>query len=269
MDDGVKIERHDDEPEGDPDLGHILEWIHLMACHVRQNAANIEKYRKILKTNGETDQRLREFNNWRESSIFTPREKAALSLAESMSLGQSEKKSQNVLKEAKHYFNRDEMVRLTLNIMAINDWIDRHSDSWARILVVEDDPLDRELLQQQLQKARIRDNVIFVPDGRQALATLESYQGGQRDEELIALFLDLRLPRMSGIELLRRIRAMRGMEDLPVIVMTGSNDPVDMEECQKLKVISYVEKPVTFGSFSKAIANIFHPTKRDLAFLKL
>ena len=83
-----------------------------------------------------------------------------------MSLGQSEKKSQSALKEAKRYFNRDEMVHLTLNILAINDWIDRHSESCARILVVEDDPLDRELLQQQLEKARINDNVIFVPDGR-------------------------------------------------------------------------------------------------------
>ena len=58
MDDGMKIKRHDDELEGDADLGHILEWIHLLACHVRQNAANIEKYRNILKTKGETDRRL-------------------------------------------------------------------------------------------------------------------------------------------------------------------------------------------------------------------
>ena len=86
---------------------------------------------------------------------------------------------------------------------------------------------------------------------------MESYQNGQRDGELIALFLDLRLPRMSGIELLRRIRAMRGMEDLPIIVMTGSHDPVDMEECQKFKVISYVEKPVTFGIFFQGRCQYF------------
>ena len=108
-------------------------------------------------------------------------------------------------------------------------------------------------------------NVIFVPDGIQALSVLEDYRDGRRDGELLALFLDLRLPGLSGLEFLRRLRAMKEMKHLPVIIMTSSNDPKDIEECRKLKVVSYVEKPVTFGSFSNAVANIFHQNQNAAA----
>jgi CheY-like chemotaxis protein len=55
------------------------------------------------------------------------------------------------------------------------------------------------------------------------------------------------------------------MQALPVIVMTSSNAPRDMEECQKLKVASYVEKPITLASFSKAVANIFHQSTAPIS----
>src|ERR1700683_541161 len=148
-----------------------------------------------------------------------------------MSLKRTKGPFQSALKEAKNYFNPDEMVRLALNILSINDWIALHSGSQGRILIAEDDPNDRDLLQRQLRKAQMEGNVIFVPDGIQAMAVLEDYRNGRRDGELLAIFLDLRLPEMSGLEFLRRLRAMREMKSLPVIVMTSSNDPKDIEEC--------------------------------------
>jgi CheY-like chemotaxis protein len=54
------------------------------------------------------------------------------------------------------------------------------------------------------------------------------------------------------------LRAQDDLQKLPVIVMTSSNDPKDLEECRRLKVTSYVSKPVTFTSFSKAVADVFH-----------
>jgi len=257
MTEKTKTERYIDEPECAGDLEQIQEWAGLAACHARQNVPGLERYRQILRDRGEGDERLEEIANWRRSTVFTEREKAAFLLSESMSLSPSEELPPSVLKVTKLHFNRTEMVRLTLAIVAVNEWINCHSGSRVRVLIVEDDPSDRELLLRQLRKAQIDDNVIFVPDARQALGVLEDYRNGKREGELIALFLDLHLPGLGGVEFLRKVRAMPDMVELPVIVITGSHDPRDFQECQRLKVLSYLEKPITFTTFSKAVASIF------------
>jgi two-component system response regulator len=254
-----------DEHECGNDLENILDWARLLACQVRGNNGGIEKYRKVLEAREADRVRLKEISGWRDSAAFSTREKAAFRLCESMSLRRTKGPFQIALKEAKNYFNPDEMVRLALNILSINDWITHHSGSQGRILIAEDDPNDRDLLQRQLRTAQMEGNVIFVPDGIQAMAVVEDYRNGRRDGELLALFLDLRLPGLSGLEFLHRLRAMREMKHLPVIIMTSSNDPKDIEECRKLKVVSYVEKTVTFGSFSNAVANIFHQNRNAAA----
>jgi len=210
---------------------------------------------------GETPDRLHDYADWRCSWAFTEREKAALNLSASISTGEPEQVSPDTLQEARRHFDTSEMVRLTLAILAVNDWIHLDSPSPIRVLVVEDDPSDRELLHRQLQKNGLEKNVTFIPDGREALKLLTGSEGEAFRRSLVAMFLDIHLPGMNGIELLRHIRALPGMENFPVMVMTSSNDPNDLEECKKLKVASYVEKPITFSSFSKAIANVFHSVK--------
>ncbi len=74
--------------------------------------------------------------------------------------------------------------------------------------------------------------------------------------ELIAVFLDLKLPSMNGVEMLRRLRRIPRVQNISVIVMTSSLDPKDFEECQRLKVAAFIPKPVTFESFSKAITSL-------------
>jgi CheY-like chemotaxis protein len=254
----MKAEVRPNASECAHDLDLILEWARLAAYRALRHEAKCEEHRKTLSAQGEICSRLHEFEHWRESSAFTEREKAALNLSESMSSMQSETHTREALMEAKRHFNRSEMISLTRAVLAANDWVRAQSHSPAQVLVVEDDPEDRELLRWQLKKAKMEGNVIFAPDAPQAMTLLENYQNRTREGALIALFLDLRLPGMDGIELLRNIRAMPEMENLPVVVMTSSRDPRDMEECRKLKVMSYVEKPVTLGSFSKAVANIFH-----------
>ena len=228
------------------------------AARVGHNTACIEHHLQRLRERGETDRRLRELDHWPQSSAFTKREKATLALSEALSLNES---STETIEQARRYLNVSETVRLTLAVMAVNDWITVHS-SPVRVLVVEDSPDDQELLRHQLEKTQMATHVAFVPDAAQALDLLIGSEGETFRQELVAIFLDLHLPGMSGIELLQRIRVMPGMADFPVIVMTSSNDPRDVEECRRLKVASYVPKPITYHSFSHAVANVFH---RDTA----
>jgi two-component system response regulator len=238
----------------DTKFEHILEWACLGAAHVRKSAVGIAKHRQALKAKGEIEERLREVADWRSSLAFTAREKAALSLSESISLHESKESSQYVIERASQYFDTSEMVRLAMTITAVNDWIKLHSDPAMRILVVEDNPLDQELLRIQLQKAEMGNNVTFVSDGLKALELLTDLDGKSFRQSLMAIFLDVHLPGMSGIELLRRIRALPDMMNLPVIVMTSSNDPRDMAECQRLGA-TFVPKPVTYSSFFNAVAD--------------
>jgi CheY-like chemotaxis protein len=132
------------------------------------------------------------------------------------------------------------------------------SNTLVRVLVVEDNADDRELLLRQMRKSGMDSHVKFISDGNEALEFLTVSRPVPLGEELIAIFLDLKLPSLSGLELLRRLRVRDDLQDIPVIVMTSSNDPRDLDECRRLKVTNYVSKPVTFTSFSKAVADVFH-----------
>jgi CheY-like chemotaxis protein len=131
----------------------------------------------------------------------------------------------------------------------------------VRVVVVEDNEDDRDLLVRQLRKSQIDSHVKFFTDGREALAFLSNLPPAQPFTELIAIFLDLKLPGMTGVELLREIRRRPRVAGVPVIIMTSSLDPRDFEACQELKVSAFVPKPVTFESFSKAITGLTHMPK--------
>ncbi len=73
----------------------------------------------------------------------------------------------------------------------------------------------------------------------------------------LAIFLDLRLPGLSGIEVLEQIRANERIRAVPVIIMTGSVDPKDVEECSRLGVTAYLPKPVGLSTFIKTVAHLF------------
>ena len=135
------------------------------------------------------------------------------------------------------------------------------NDNLVRVIVIEDNADDQELLHRQLRKSGMDSHVKFISNGQEALDFLVNPASPSLAKELIAVFLDLKLPSINGVELLRRIRATEHLKNLPVIVMTSSNDPKDIEECRRLKVTSYVSKPVSFTTFSKAVADVFHLPK--------
>jgi two-component system response regulator len=107
------------------------------------------------------------------------------------------------------------------------------------ILIVEDNPNDSYLLEQQLATFDLEDQVHVIADGREALDYLL-----QVSPAPYAVFLDLRLPRLNGVELLQEIRREPRLHALPVIVMTNSIDPADADKCARLGVCAYSSKPL-------------------------
>jgi len=109
-----------------PEFERLLEWVGLGASNVRKSLACIEEYQQSLRALGETEQRLSELDQWRESPAFNKREKSALSLSETISLHDAEEVSILILKEARCHFSTHQIVRLVLAVIAVNDWIDLH-----------------------------------------------------------------------------------------------------------------------------------------------
>ena len=129
-----------------------------------------------------------------------------------------------------------------------------------RVIVIEDNEDDRILLLRQLKSAHMSEQIKFIPDGQEALDYFQTHTAALA-QSLMVVFLDLKLPSNSGLEVLRKIRTESALAHIPVIVMTSSNNPKDLEACQALHVSKWVEKPITFDTFSRAIADTFHQHK--------
>ena len=119
------------------------------------------------------------------------------------------------------------------------------------ILLVEDNPNDAELTQRALKKSDIGARLAIARDGAEAL----EYLLGNRPRPRV-VFLDLKLPKIDGIEVLRRVRSEERMRSLPIVVLTSSQEERDINECYKLGVNSYVVKPVEFDKFYKAVGDL-------------
>jgi CheY-like chemotaxis protein len=128
-------------------------------------------------------------------------------------------------------------------------------DTPIRVLVVEDSNDDSDLLVRQLERNNFEGSVKVIQDGQEAWDLLSVAAPRQ---DLIAIFLDLKLPSLSGLKLLGRIRSEPTLCTIPVFVMTSSNNPQDLRECKRLGVEGYISKPVTFMTFSKVVADLFH-----------
>lgn len=134
------------------------------------------------------------------------------------------------------------------------------SPELIRVIVIEDNEDDRILLLRQLKSANMAEMIKFIPDGQEAIHYFEANTAALA-QSLMVIFLDLKLPSVSGLDVLRKIRAQEALHHVPVIVMTSSNNPKDLSECQALRVGKWVEKPITFDTFSKAIADTFHQSR--------
>jgi two-component system response regulator len=127
------------------------------------------------------------------------------------------------------------------------------------ILLVEDSPYDVELTRRALRKASIKNRVVLAEDGIEALNYL--YGEGGRDgcapEELpVVILLDLKLPRVDGHQVLRRIRAENKTSLIPVVILTSSSEDRDIIASYSLGANSYVRKPARFTDFVEAIRQL-------------
>ena len=122
----------------------------------------------------------------------------------------------------------------------------------VEILLVEDNKLDAELTLRALKNGGLANNVLWVKDGQQALDYLFRHgdYAGRSDTVPRLVLLDLKMPRVDGIEVLRAIKAEQRTRTIPVVVMTSSQEEKDVAHSYELGVNSYVVKPVDFSAFA-------------------
>ena len=142
------------------------------------------------------------------------------------------------------------------------------------ILLVEDNPKDEMLTLRSLKKCHVANEVIVVRDGAEALDYLFAtgdYAGRDLSDLPTVVLLDLKMPKIDGLEVLRRIRADERYQMLPVVLLTSSDEERDILAGYELGANSYVRKPVAFADFSRAVADLgrywlltneFPPTER-------
>jgi two-component system response regulator len=141
------------------------------------------------------------------------------------------------------------------------------------ILVVEDNPDDLELMLRALRASKISNRIHVARDGAEALEFIfcEGPHAGRKIEDVPRLILlDLKLPRVDGLEVLERIKGDPRTKTIPVVILTSSKEQKDVIESYRLGVNSYIVKPVNFEGFAAAVGELGlywlllnHPPKTD------
>jgi len=127
------------------------------------------------------------------------------------------------------------------------------------ILLVEDNPDDEELTRLALEESNISNRLVVVHDGQEALEWLfctGKYAGRNSDEVSSVVLLDLKLPKISGLEVLERIRSDPRTRRLPVVILTSSREEQDLLRGYDLGANSYIRKPVDFEQFTSAVRDL-------------
>lgn len=127
------------------------------------------------------------------------------------------------------------------------------------VLLVEDNSADAELAIHALRRHHLANHILHVHDGQEALEFLRgegSYS--ERDAHLTpkVVLLDLKLPRLDGLDVLRAMKTDPRMQEIPVVMLTSSREERDLEEAYRLGVNSYIVKPVEFDNFADAVSRL-------------
>jgi CheY-like chemotaxis protein len=133
-----------------------------------------------------------------------------------------------------------------------------HSIQEVTILLAEDDLGHARLIEKNLRRSNIKNDLVFVSDGRQALEYIlgeGTFEGSERQVPLLVL-LDLNLPVVDGYEVLRRLKADKRTRRIPVIVLTTTDDRREIKRCYELGCNAYMTKPVEYEQFAEAIRKL-------------
>lgn len=129
----------------------------------------------------------------------------------------------------------------------------------VEILLVEDNPRDAELTIRALKKHKFSNQLVHVKDGVEALDFLfgrGAYAGRNIEQHPRVVLLDLKLPKLNGLEVLRVIKEDEHLRNLPVVIVTSSSEDPDIKTAYELGANSYVVKPVEFESFMNAMSHL-------------
>ena len=130
--------------------------------------------------------------------------------------------------------------------------------TFKRILLVEDDPNDVELTVDALSEYNLANDIMVARDGAEAMDYL--HRKGtfaiEPDGNPVVILLDLKMPKMDGLQVLRQIKADKDLQMIPVVILTSSRESQDLEECYHLGVNAYVVKPVKFKDFVEAVKGV-------------
>jgi two-component system, response regulator len=127
------------------------------------------------------------------------------------------------------------------------------------ILLIEDNPDDVELIQRSLRQSKIKNELIVLRDGAEALDWFtRTGDWADRDPDIdpALILLDIRLPRIDGLEVLRRLRKDENWATAPVVILTSSQEEEDLFRSYQLGANSYVRKPISFTEFSEAVREV-------------
>jgi two-component system response regulator len=129
----------------------------------------------------------------------------------------------------------------------------------VEILLAEDNPRDAEMTMRALRKINFANRLHWVRDGEEAMDYLLAtgkYEGRNVSVNPKLVLLDIKMPKVDGIEVLRRIKASESLKTIPVVVMTSSAEEKDLLDAYGLGVNSYIVKPVQFPAFIETVANV-------------
>jgi len=129
----------------------------------------------------------------------------------------------------------------------------------SEIILVEDNISDADLITRALAKSNVANKILHLKDGQEALDYLFSdgkWKGIKTSNLTKLILLDLKMPKISGLEVLRKIKSNEETKKIPVVVLTSSKEDPDIQECYKLGVNSYVVKPLGFDEFSKTVSQL-------------
>lgn len=128
------------------------------------------------------------------------------------------------------------------------------NNTQASILLVEDNPMDVDLALRAFRKRRLSNPIEVARDGEEALAWIPRWEAGERVPAVI--LLDLKLPRVDGLEVLRRLKKHPDYRRIPIVVLTTSAENEDVARAYELGVNSYIVKPVDFDKFMEVASQI-------------
>jgi CheY-like chemotaxis protein len=129
----------------------------------------------------------------------------------------------------------------------------------VEILIVEDNPHDLEMTMRGLQKARLVNNIHVARDGEEALDFIfceGPHAGRSMEDQPRVILLDIKLPKVDGLEVLTRLKADPRTSNIPVVMLTSSQEQSDLIQSYQQGVNSYIVKPVNFESFVQAVADL-------------